>query len=114
VSDDVVSRAREALDRNPCLCGDPECNRPNPRDLQRLIPELIAEVQRLRRLDDERRNRDGDCVCDRGPESDGPEENCPWHGRPYLYWVDGCASKASEAEKLREQRDIARAAVSGF
>lgn len=58
-----------------------------------LVPELVAEVERLRaagpwveHLEHERamkRERDGECICDRGPESDGPDEFCPWHGRPY-------------------------------
>lgn len=34
------------------------------------------------------------CHCDYNPETtQGPEEDCPLHGRPYSYWV----SKADEA-----------------
>lgn len=71
-----------------------------------LVPDLVREVQRLRRLDEERRNRDGGCICDCNPETTGgPEEDCPWHGREYRYWVDGCASLAAEVERLRAELD---------
>lgn len=32
--------------------------------------------------------RGEECICDRGPNSDGPEETCPVDGRPYTYWVE--------------------------
>lgn len=34
-------------------------------------------------------DRDGPCVCDYNPETmDGPSEDCPFHGRPYRYWIE--------------------------
>lgn len=33
--------------------------------------------------------RDGACICDYNPETtDGPQEDCPFHGRPYAYWIE--------------------------
>lgn len=48
--------------------------------------------------------RDGGCICDSGPESAGPEEDCPWHGREYAYWVE-------LTHDLTGQRDEALAEV---
>lgn len=28
------------------------------------------------------------CICNTGPGTDGPDECCPQHGRPYAYWVE--------------------------
>lgn len=28
------------------------------------------------------------CICNTGPGTDGPDECCPQHGRPYTYWVE--------------------------
>jgi hypothetical protein len=33
---------------------------------------------------------DEPCMCNTGPDTDGPDECCPQHGRPYTYWVRGC------------------------
>jgi hypothetical protein len=33
--------------------------------------------------------RDGACICDYNPSTtDGPQEDCPFHGRPYAYWIE--------------------------
>jgi hypothetical protein len=33
-------------------------------------------------------DRDGACICDYNPATtDGPQEDCPFHGRLYAYWV---------------------------
>lgn len=74
-----------------------------------LVPELVAEVERLRlRVRDERavadqiRRRDGDCICDHNPETtSGPDEFCPWHGRPYRELVEGLESQGDQIERLR-------------
>lgn len=43
------------------------------------VLELLDEVDRLR----------GHCHCDKNPATtNGPEEDCPQHGRPYEYWVE--------------------------
>ena len=54
------------------------------------VPGLVAEVERLRaEVATERaevtrlRTMVGDCHCDKNPETtNGPEEDCPQHGRP--------------------------------
>jgi hypothetical protein len=51
---------------------------------------------------------DETCICDRGPNSDGPEEDCPIDGRPYAYWVersDALAKRLVDAETLADQWD---------
>lgn len=32
---------------------------------------------------------------------DGPQEDCPRHGREYAYWVEGCEMLAARIEKVR-------------
>lgn len=77
-----------------------------------LVPELVAEVERLRaggpwvehveRMESMKRHRDGDCICDRNPEtSDGPDEFCPWDGRPYREVVGILEQQAAELAELR-------------
>ena len=53
------------------------------------VPALLAEVERLREVATERaevtrlRTMVGDCHCDKNPATtNGPEEDCPQHGRP--------------------------------
>lgn len=58
----------------------------------------MEHVERQRAM---KRERDGECICNTGPDTDGPDEVCPWHGREYRYWVDGCTSLAAELEKHR-------------
>lgn len=81
-------------------------------DASGLVPELLAEVERLREAGPwtqhveyqraMKRERDGGCICDGNPATtNGPEEDCPWHGREYRYWVEGVACKAAEVVKLR-------------
>lgn len=47
-------------------------------------------------------DRDGDCTCDYNPgTTEGPEEDCPHHGRPYAYWIergDALQARAEAAE----------------
>lgn len=62
-------------------------------DAPGLVRELVAEVERLRTTGPwmeqveyvraMKRERDGECICNTGPEIDGPDECCPWHGRSY-------------------------------
>ncbi|OBG32395.1 hypothetical protein [Mycolicibacter heraklionensis] len=76
-----------------------------------LVPELRDEIVRLReagpwtqhveRQRAMKRERDGDCICNTGPETDGPEEECPWHGREYQHWIRALAVQEAEVERLR-------------
>lgn len=79
--------------------------------------ELVAEVEKLRAMLPDLRmwanrghqihNRDGDCICDGNPSTtNGPEEDCPWHGREYTYWVARAdeVKEVAEVEKLRASR----------
>lgn len=47
--------------------------------------------------------RDGACICDYDPETtEGPVEHCPFHGRPYSYWVERAdRTTADHAAALR-------------
>lgn len=86
-----------------------------------LVADLADEVERLRaggpwveyveRQRAMQRERDGECICDGNPETtNGPEEDCPWHGREYRYWVDGCDRLGRQKAILAEQlQNIARA-----
>lgn len=52
------------------------------------IAELRAGIERMRA----RQYRpDEPCICKPPPMTDGPEETCPVHGRPYSYWVDAAS-----------------------
>lgn len=47
--------------------------------------------------------RDGPCTCDYNPETTGgPEEDCPFHGRPYAEWVDRADTLATRAPAAPE------------
>lgn len=46
--------------------------------------------------------RDGECICDYGPGTDGPDEMCPFHGRPYTYWAEGCGHLSGRLDRIRE------------
>lgn len=74
---------------------------------------LAAEVERLRaagpwveHLERERAmkmSRDGECICDGNPETtDGPDEFCPWHGRPYRELVEILDRLAAERAEVTE------------
>lgn len=90
---------------------------------RQLVPELIDELERLRRVTDiidpdsvYREQRDsavaelaamreqvGHYVCDRNPETtDGPSEDCPQHGRPYGYWVEGAEIQGARLAVLEQ------------
>jgi hypothetical protein len=66
--------------------------------LDAATPELIAEIERLRaggawvehveRQRAMKRERDGECICNTGPDTEGPDEFCPWHGRRYSELVE--------------------------
>ena len=48
-----------------------------------------------------KRDRDGECICDGNPATtDGPQEFCPWHGRPYREVVEILESLAEERARL--------------
>ncbi|OBF14430.1 hypothetical protein [Mycolicibacterium conceptionense] len=76
-----------------------------------LVPELVAEVEQLRaggpwvehveRQRAMKLQRDGECICDNGPDTSGPDEFCPWHGREYRYLVDELVRQSAEVERLR-------------
>jgi hypothetical protein len=63
-----------------------------------LIREAIAEIKKLRAGGAwnehvqyqlaMKRQRDGECICNTGPDTDGPDEFYPWHGRRYTELVD--------------------------
>ena len=43
------------------------------------------------------------CVCAAYVEyPDGPAEECPRHGRPYEYWVDGCTVMSQRLSRIRD------------
>lgn len=58
--------------------------------------------------------RDGACICDYNPSTtDGPNECCPFHGRPYDYWIargdvllrlnEAALAKVSRVEALADE-----------
>ena len=52
--------------------------------------------------------RDGACICDYNPETtDGPQEDCPHHGRPYAYWIE-------YGDKQQTRAEAAEAALAGL
>lgn len=63
-----------------------------------VVRELVAEVEQLQaggawvehveRQRAMKRERDGECICNTGPDTDGPDEFCPWHGRRYSELID--------------------------
>jgi hypothetical protein len=73
--------------------------------LERLLEWAVsgAWVEYVERMKAMKRERDGECVCNTGPDTDGPDEFCPWHGRPYPELVDRLTSQAAEIAQLREQ-----------
>lgn len=53
------------------------------------IALLLAEVERMSRELATANERLGSCCCDRNPATtQGPEEDCPHHGRRYSDWVE--------------------------
>ena len=45
--------------------------------------------------------RDGACICDYNPDTtDGPQEDCPFHGRPYAYWIERGDVLAARLERV--------------
>jgi hypothetical protein len=114
LSTDVVARAKAALEklRQECANSDDTLALRLALaidDIATLVPELVAEVERLRaggpwveRMNAMKRERDGGCICDCNPETtDGPDEFCPWHGRTYRELVEGLESQAAEVERLQ-------------
>lgn len=63
------------------------------------------------------------CVClPWHPDTDGPDETCPQHGRPYAYWVEAearmadlAAEQAATIETVEDLPDdlIGRAVAAG-
>lgn len=55
-------------------------------EVERMLAEVKAKynhlVEQLRKAEQER-DRHGECICNTGPDTDGPDEFCPRHGRPY-------------------------------
>lgn len=59
-----------------------------------------------------RSDRDGPCICDYNPDTtDGPEEDCPFHGRPYGYWVERGDDLTARLAVLERQLAAARSAL---
>jgi len=57
-------------------------------------------------------DRDGACICDYNPETtEGPVEDCPFHGRPYAYWIERGDALQARAEKA--EADLAAAEQRG-
>jgi hypothetical protein len=52
--------------------------------------------------------RDEPCICKPPPITEGPEEDCPRHGRPYSYWVEGVSVLGARVGDLTRERDEAR------
>jgi hypothetical protein len=84
--DDIIERAEAVLRHSDTCIG------------HGLVRDLVAEVKRLQeagpwmehveRQRAMKRERDGGCICNNGPDTDGPDEFCPWHGRRYSELVD--------------------------
>ena len=49
--------------------------------------------------------RDEPCTCKPPPITEGPEEDCPRHGRPYSYWVEGVSELGARVGDLTRERD---------
>lgn len=46
----------------------------------------------------------GECSCDPNPSTtNGPEEDCPQHGRPYSYWTNAVGELVAREPLIREQ-----------
>lgn len=57
-------------------------------------------------------DRDGACICDYNPDTTGgPLEDCPFHGRPYAYWVERSDSLGDRLAAVTAQRERALAAL---
>lgn len=62
-----------------------------------------AWVEHVERQKAMKRERDGDCICNTGPDSDGPDEYCPWHGRPYSELLDALVQKSEDLKDVLER-----------
>lgn len=51
--------------------------------------------------DEAQLTRHGECVCNTGPGTDGPDEFCPQHGRPYTDLLRYLDEVAHERDALR-------------
>jgi hypothetical protein len=84
--------------------------------LDAATPELIAEIERLRaggawvehveRQRAMKRERDGECICNTGPDTDGPDEFCPWHGRRYSELVDIIVEQQAQINAGRRYSEL--------
>lgn len=45
----------------------------------------------------------GDCICNTGPDTEGPDEFCPRHGRPTEEWIERAATEARRASVLFDE-----------
>ena len=101
MSDDVITRAKAEY------AGFGE-HFPNDlaADLIALAESQAAEIDRLRHNRDywvKAAKHHGDCICDLNPATtDGPQEFCPEHGRPYSDLLDGIESQARQLADIRE------------
>lgn len=120
--DPVVEATKMVAEAHgPCSLREHTLMRKAAREALRLDPErlmayehvtfLLAEVERLRaggawveRVEYQRamkRERDGECICNTGPDTDGPDEFCPWHGRPYSELVEILNRQSTELSELQ-------------
>lgn len=45
------------------------------------------------------------CICNTGPGTDGPSEDCPAHGRDYSWWVEGAELLQARISRVRALGD---------
>lgn len=62
----------------------------------------VEHIERERAM---KRERDGECICNRGPDTEGPDEFCPWHGRPYPELVNIIESQAKQLAAVRKMAE---------
>ena len=77
-----------------------------------LVRTWALEVDRLK----SEVERHGECICNTGPGTDGPEEFCPRHGRPYndaLEYMDRIikSDRAERADGDAQARRLLLAAL---
>ena len=127
---------RDYADERPESLHDPEHYAALADESAADVPALLAEVERLRaefdRLEEDLSDRTmdlaevarlrpmvGDCRCDKNPETtNGPEEDCPQHGRPVAE-VWGLVERAeagwdharAEVDRLRAEVRLAKASA---
>ena len=49
------------------------------------------------------------CICNTGPDTEGPDECCPVHGRPLAYWIEYGDAMQLKVEKMQKASREAKA-----